>query len=163
VAPAPAPDAIELLVDEIKPDVVEEGPLDLDQSIFKERRQEADARSYRCRGQALMRRAFEIDWSRATLILTLAPTLALTLTPTLTLILTLTLTRSRCNTERFRNFVRREDDATGDCELDEEMAELKTALKEKCGLIYSVYAYYCAIGNTADRCVMRLPAFQPQP
>ena len=79
------------------------------------------------------------------------------------LTLTLTLTRSRCNTERFRNFVRREDDATGDCELDEEMAELKTALKEKCGLIYSVYAYYCAIGNTADRCVMRLPDFQPQP
>ena len=59
--------------------------------------------------------------------------------------------------------MRREDDATGDCELDEEMAELKAALKEKCGLIYSVYAYYCAIGNTADRCVMRLPAFQPQP
>ena len=67
-------------------------------------------------------------------------TLTLTLALALTLTLTLTLTRSRCNTERFRNFVRREDDATGDCELDEEMAELKTALKEKCGLIYSVYA-----------------------
>ena len=79
---------------------------------------------------------------------------------TLILTLTLTLTRSRCNTERFRNFVRREDDATGDCELDEEMAELKTALKEKCGLIYSVYSYYCAIGNTADRYVMGLPEFQ---
>lgn len=54
-------------------------------------------------GEALMRRAFEIDWSR-------------------------------CNTERFRNFVRREDDASGDGELDAELAELKTALKEKCGL-----------------------------
>jgi|TARA_B110001469_G_C9436726_1_gene221513 hypothetical protein len=41
---------------------------------------------------------------------------------------------SRCNTERFRNFVRREDDASGDGELDAELAELKTALKEKCGL-----------------------------
>ena len=89
------PDAIELLVDELKPDVVEEGPLDLDQSIFKERRQESDARSYRCRGQALMRRAFEIDWSRATLTLALAPTPTLALTPTLILTLTLTLTRSR--------------------------------------------------------------------
>lgn len=66
---------------------------------------------------------------------------------------------SRCNTERFRNFVRREDDASGDGELDAELAELKTALKEKCGLIYSVYAYYCAIGATADRYAMGLPEY----
>ena len=57
-------------------------------------------------GHALMKRAFEIDWSR-------------------------------CNTERFRHFVGREDDAAGDGELDAELGELKTALKDKCGLAYS--------------------------
>ena len=57
-------------------------------------------------GDALMKRAFEIDWSR-------------------------------CNTERFRHFVGREDDAAGDGELDAELGELKTALKDKCGLAYS--------------------------
>ena len=128
VDPPPETESIEIFVEEIRAPPEEEGPLDLDKSIFKERKHDSDSRSYRCRGPALMQRAFEIDWSR-------------------------------CNTERFRNFVSREDDATGDGELDAELAELKTALKDNCGLIYSVFTYYCAIGATADRYVMGLPEY----
>ena len=82
--------------------------LDLDASIFSARKADSDSRSFLCRKAACMERAFEIDWSR-------------------------------CNTERFRALIGREDDAQGggDAEVNAECADIKAALKQRCGPIYT--------------------------
>ena len=54
LAPAPEVETIEIFVEEIKPESEENQPLDLDKSVFKERKHEADARSYRCRGKSYL-------------------------------------------------------------------------------------------------------------
>ena len=51
LAPAPEIEEIEIFVEASQPESEVDRPLDLDQSIFRDRKHEADARSYRCRGK----------------------------------------------------------------------------------------------------------------
>lgn len=67
---------------------------------------------------------------------------------------------SRCNTERFRNFIGREDDSSSAQEYDTELAEVKQELCKHRSLINTVYSYYCVLGESHDRYVIGAHEFQ---
>ena len=56
---------------------------------------------------------------------------------------------SRCNNERFRYLIAREDNE-GRAGVDFEMAEIREVLAQHMHALYPLYAYYCATGSPSD-------------
>ena len=67
---------------------------------------------------------------------------------------------SRCNTERFRYFIQKEDDSKTAQDADCELAEVKEVLCKYRTLINSMYAYYCVLGESHDRYVIGALEYQ---
>jgi len=60
---------------------------------------------------------------------------------------------SRCNTERFRGMVAKDDDG-GAAQGDTELAEVRAVLAARAPLIYAMFSYYCVASEGFDRYVM---------